>query len=353
MCSLRRSSAWADTATARFFPREERFSGTGSRTFPKVRQGGLPALPSTLESPRDLVKPCKLLGLARGELGAHLSISTPLPKFFWGTSAGWRRGSSSRSRKKPLPSSTKRGSPFRTAEHVVGETITPLPPDTQFLIVFKDARQAGGALSGELAQVLDCDLTPPVPAADPPPHTPQPVLGSLSPLKWLLGKSHAQVRLPDPWLRSVLKPGPWGKLNQRKARGPRVGGSSAVMPPPTPDARLESSPQFQGEPAAPPHPLPERVRIAWHPAPGAVAGSSRNLGLGGYPTPRRFSGAAKASQPHSREDWSRQPKQGSAGVLQTHPHLHTPIRRAKGTRFLAPNSGSHPSCPSGRVVGSA
>ena len=173
MCSLRRSSAWADTATARFFPREERFSGTGSQTFPKVRQGGLPALPSTLESPRDLVKPCKLLGLARGELGAHLSISTPLPKFFWGTSAGWRRGSSSRSRKKPLPSSTKRGSPFRTAEHVVGETITPLPPDTQFLIVFKDARQAGGALSGELAQVLDCDLTPPVPAADPPhTHTP-------------------------------------------------------------------------------------------------------------------------------------------------------------------------------------
>lgn len=166
--------------------------------------------------------------------------------------------------------------------------------------MLKDTRLSGRERNG-FAQVPDRDLTSPLPHPTPP-HPCQ-VLRTLSPLSWAAGESHTQVRLPDTWLGCVLKPGPLRQRELKGARCPRVGGSG-VRNPPTPTLTHCLSLVFscRAGQLSPRLPLPDRVRIIWHPAPRAVAESAGNLGFGGYPTPRRFSGAAKGSQLHSGKD---------------------------------------------------
>lgn len=132
-----------------------------------------------------------------------------------------------------------------------------------------------------------------------------------------------------------------------------MGGGGTGTPPAPSTVRVESSVAGRVSCTPPPsRPLPERVRITWHSAPGAVAESSGHLGFGGDPPPRRFSGAAKRSQPHSRADpeGARSRGREAPESFRHLPASTLPAARAEGTRLLDPNLGGRPRAPSRRAV---
>lgn len=133
-------------------------------------------------------------------------------------------------------------------------------------------------------------------------------------------------------------------LTPKEARGPRVGGSDTDTPTRclgrVLSCRAGQLPLFSQKGGELPGTQP-RVRLQRAPGIwGSEATHSKEILWGCQ--------GESAPQPGNPKG-SPQPKLGSGGVLQIHPHLHTPIGRAKRTRFLAPNSGSHPCSPSRRA----
>lgn len=109
-----------------------------------------------------------------------------------------------------------------------------------------------------------------------------------------------------------------------------------------------------GSAAHPPScPLPERKRIIWHPAPGAVAEKLREFGVWRRPHSKEILFGCKGESASQPGKTKRKPaaEAGKRPSPSTHPHLHTPISPGQGdARFLALNLGSHHRSPSRRVV---
>ena len=163
--------------------------------------------------------------------------------------------------------------PFPTCKHVLGETRKPSPsPNPQLKIVLRDA----GLLKGEkdggggVAQVPACDLRSPLP----------PSLSSESPeppSTGLQAKATPKFCFQTlGWDRS-RDPGPRGQPKPKESTGSHNG---RARPGNDPQAHcLNPSLSCTAGQLPPSRPLPERVRIIWHPAPGVrFAVSSGNVG---------------------------------------------------------------------------